>query len=549
MIHNPKTMISISKTFLSSIAFLFLLVIFPTAVHAQTETLTLSVSPTLFEMTANPEQEWLSTIRVINANPYDITIYTDVVNFAPQGESGQGKFLPVLDEEAGGQTFAEWVTLDQTELTIPAEQTAEIPFRIKVPDNAPPGGHFGAILIGTKSLDTGSGQTVVETSQVVTSLVFLRVTGDIIEDGVIREFRSTKLIAERPEMDFELRFQNKGNVHILPQGEIKIFNMWGEERGLIPVNRQTLFGNVLPDSIRKYSFSWSGEWSLADIGRYTVVATLAYGEGSRQFASAETAFWVIPWKITLTVLAILFAFITFLVWSIKLYIRKMLKIAGVSADSQQVNRVDYRVKKNRSVSMVAPIEEGILDLRARFQDSDSLREKLSSTLAFVSKYRIFFSLLILVVLFVIAIIWYITAASTSDRPYEVVIEGLEQDVTISSEQLQYEARKEEVAADNPDLSAKEFPPIKIVNQSGVPGLAADLRIKLEAAGYPVAELSTDLERIEANTVVVYAPEYDTQALELSAQVYGALLSSYAEASGTETPIIIYVGKDLENAVQ
>lgn len=542
-------MISISKTFLNNITSLFLLVVFPTVVQAQAETLTLSVSPTLFEMTANPEQEWLSTIRVINANPYDITIYTDVVNFAPQGESGQGKFLPVLEEEAGGQTFAEWVTLDQVELTILAEQTVEVPFRIKVPANAPPGGHFGAILIGTKSLDTGSGQTVVETSQVVTSLVFLRVTGDIIEDGVIREFRSTKAIAERPEMDFELRFQNKGNVHILPQGEIKIFNMWGEERGLIPVNRQTLFGNVLPDSIRKYSFSWSGEWSLADIGRYTVVATLAYGEGSRQFASAETAFWVIPWKITLMVLTILFAFITFLVWSIKLYIRKMLKIAGVSSDSQQVNRIDYRVKKSRSVSMVAPIEEGILDLRARFQDADSLKEKLSNTLAFVSKYRIFFSLLILVILFLIAVIWYITAASTNDRPYEVVIEGLEQDVTISSEQLQYEARKEGVADDGTDASSKEFPSIKIVNQSGVPGLAADLRIKLEAAGYPVAELSTDLERIETNTVVVYAPEYDTQALELSAQVYGALLSSYAEASGTETPIIIYVGKDLESAVQ
>ncbi|MEN9922005.1 MAG: hypothetical protein RL097_281 [Candidatus Parcubacteria bacterium] len=548
MIHSQKIMISISKISLNTFAFFFLCFVVPFVAHGQSGSLTLSVSPTLFEMTANPEQEWVSTIRVVNANPYDITIYTDVVNFAPQGESGQGKFLPILKEESGGQTFAEWVTLEQTELTIKAEQTAEIPFKITVPANAPPGGHFGAILIGTKSLDSGSGQTAVETSQVVTSLVFLRVTGDIIEEGIIREFKGAQRIVEKPEMDFELRFQNKGNVHILPQGEIKIFNMWGEERGIIPVNRQTLFGNVLPNSIRKYSFHWSGEWSLADIGKYSVVATLAYGDGSRQFVSAETSFWVIPWKITLLVIGLLVGFIAFMVWSIKLYVRKMLTLAGLTPE-MQLGAQSHRVRRRQAnVSVVAPIEEGILDLRARFGDSASFGEKFSSVFAIVFKYRMFFIGMILFVLFFGVVFWYVSTASESNRSYEVTIDGLERDVTISSEQLQYEAIKNS-ATTTAEIQEKDFPAIKIVNQSGVAGLAADLRIKLEAAGYVISSLSTDLERIENNTVVVYAPEYSEQALALSERVYGALLSSYAEASGTETPIIIYVGKDLENAVQ
>ena len=58
----------------------------------------LSVSPTLFEMTANPEQTWSSNVRVINANPFPITVFTEVVNFAPAGDAGQGTLIPVFDQ-------------------------------------------------------------------------------------------------------------------------------------------------------------------------------------------------------------------------------------------------------------------------------------------------------------------------------------------------------------------------------------------------------------------------------------------------------------------
>ena len=73
----------------------------------------------------------------------------------------------------------------------------------------------------------------------------------------------------------------------------------GQERGIIPINQASQFGNVLPESIRKFTFTWKGEWSVSDIGRYTAMATLAYGSEERQFASAKTYFWVIPVKLLL----------------------------------------------------------------------------------------------------------------------------------------------------------------------------------------------------------------------------------------------------------
>jgi hypothetical protein len=537
-----STLKIINKLLLLTLVF----VLCPLFTSAQTS-LSLSVSPTLFEMTANPGQEWESVVRVINSNSFDITVYSDVVNFAPQGEGGQGKFLPVLPGETEGQTLAEWLSFGKEAVLIPAEQTLEIPFAIDVPVEAPPGGHFAALLIGTKPPKDKSGQSKLETSQIVTSLVFLRVTGDVIEEGAIRSFRSTSFITESPEMGFELRFENKGNVHILPQGEIKIFNMWGQERGIIPINRQSLFGNVLPEQIRKYSYSWTGEWSFSDMGRYKAVTTLAYGVDARQFVSSETFFWVLPWKIASVVLLVIISFIYTVTWAIKLYIRKVFAMAGVLNSESDSNGISNR-PVNRKMSIAAPIEEGMLDLRNRFMTSVTWQQKISSTFDFVILYRQFFLVAFLVIIFLLASVWYIRSASVEDRGYEITIDAEGTDVKISSEEIEYEKLRKEQQNRVLQQSTKDFPVIRLVNQSGVNGLAAEMRLHLEESGYIVRGLSSDYGSTERNTVIVYHSDFAEQALELSGEITGALLSAYADAL-EEEPLTIFVGQDYKSEVQ
>lgn len=507
--------------------------------------LSLSVSPTIFDMSANPTQDWSSSVRVINSNPYEIKVFADVVNFAPKGERGQGKFLPVIDTETQGQTVAEWVDITKEAIVIPPEQTVEVPFSIKVPETAPPGGHFAALLIGTKPPEGVEGMIGVETSQVVTTLLFLKVTGDVIEDGSIRSFRTEKSLVEKPEATFELRFENKGNVHLLPRGDIKILNMWGQERGLIPINSTTMFGTVLPDSVRNYSFTWKGEWSLADMGRYTAIATLGYGEEQKQFSSSKIAFWVIPFKALGLVLLILIGFIAFFTWVVKLYIRKMLSMAGVAPGQHPVT------SSARRVSVVAPIEEGMLDLRGQWQQTTTWKERSDTLLDFLKKNRIFFFGVLVLVLFIGGISWYINSASQSERPYDVTIDGLSEDLHISSDEVKYQQKKEEESgvSSTEVVVNRDLPKIIIVNRSGVNGLAVDLRLRLEKEGYEILDMQNDLGAAEENTVIVYNPVYTDEALALSQKIYGALLSAFAGQTDSEAPITVYVGRDLENAVQ
>lgn len=542
-----KNMILTSKIFqnnkFTAIALLVIISLFTFAATANAQSaLSLSVSPTLFEMSANPTQEWTSQVRVINPNPYEITVFANVVNFAPQGEVGQGKFVPIIDEETKGQTIAEWVEVSADPIVVPAEKAIEVPFVIKVPEDAPPGGHYAALLIGTKP-PKEEGAALVKTSQIVTTLLFLRVTGDVIESGNIRSFRTLDSVLERPEATFELRFENNGNVHILPQGEIRIKNMWGQERGVVPVNRTILFGNVLPDSIRKYTFTWTGEWSLADMGRYTAVAALAYGEDGRNFSSSETAFWVIPYKMLTVMLLVITGFIAFFTWAIKLYIRKMLSMAGVAPGVKAASS-----SRQKMSVVVAPIEAGMLDLRGQWQQTTTWTERIEALVDFIKKYRTFFVALLLTLVFFVGAYSYIKSASESERAFNITVDGLSEEVQVSSEEIKYQQLKE---SSTPEQSTQDtdLPSIVIVNRSGVSGLAADLRIKLEKDGYEILEIKNDLDVAEKNTVIVYDPSQAEEALALSQKVYGALLSAFSEPSGSDMPITIYVGQDLENAVQ
>jgi hypothetical protein len=519
-------------------------------VQAQQTSQSLSVSPTLFEMSANPGQTWSSSLRIINPNPYELTVYGEVVNFAPQGESGRARFMPLLEGERDNATIAEWIALGESEITIPAEQTVEVPFTIAVPEAVTPGGHFGAVLIGTRPPESEVDTPRVETSQIVTALMFLRVEGEIVESGSIRSFRTTSALLDRPEATFALRFENTGNVHLQPQGQIEIFNMWGEVRGEVPINRNTMFGNVLPDSVRKYEFTWTGDWSLSDIGRYRAVATLAYGTEARQFTTSETAFWVIPWKPMLLVFGTLAAFLFFLVWAVKFYIRRALgaavQSAGLSAETQPGG---YHVpRSHQKASMTRPLERGILDLRERFAETETIGDRIRESIRFVGSYKLFFITVVIVVAFIWLVVWFVQDANTESRPYEVEIGGVSGTVNLDAEDVEYQKRSAAATSSSPVTSDDTLPPIRIINRSGLVGLAAEARLLLEAEGVRVVEVDNEIGASDWNTVIVYHPDFSEAALELSEMVDGALLSSFPEAD-LSTPITLYVGRDFQNALE
>ena len=410
---------------------------FPFSVFAQSQSI--SVTPPLFQLSIKPGDVWQSTVRVVNTNNFPLTVFADVVNFVPEGEGGLGKFMPVLNKDEIKATLAEWIDIAQGPYTIPEGRTQEISFFVDIPQDASPGGHFAAILVSTEPPKSDTGPLALVTTQTVATLFFTRIEGDVIEKASIREFSVVDRSIELPVAEFSLRVENKGNVHIQPRGNIIITNMWGKERGIIPVNNDTHFGNVLPLSIRDFRFTWKGERSLTDIGRYKAMATLAYGEDGIQTVTEATYFWVIPVKGALITLLFIAGFVASVTWMIRLYVRRMLILAGVNPDVEKRAVPETRQNQIKTYKNVtAPLKEGTLNLRSRLKEVHESTEVFGTIVEFLILYKKFFIALLLLILGFVGVVLYIGEVSNSNTEYEITIDDGDSARTITNEEIEKE---------------------------------------------------------------------------------------------------------------
>jgi hypothetical protein len=404
------------------------------------ESQSISVTPPLFQFSVERGDIWQSTVRVVNNNSYPLTVFPEVVNFAPEGEDGKGRFVPVIHSE-DRVSLAEWIEIGSGPYVIPPEQSGEIPFFVEVPEDASPGGHFATILISTEEPKSESGMAIL-TAQTVASLFFVRVEGDIVESAGIREFSILPRSVELPEAEFSLRFENKGNVHLQPRGDILIYNMWGTERGRIPVNHKTHFGNVLPETIRDFHFTWKGEQSFADIGRYKAIATLAYGEEGIQSVTAATYFWVIPVRGALTTLVVLIVIIGGITLMIRRYVRHMLILAGVDPETDRLRMHkpspnSVQVTKQARIELVAkPLRVGAKELSRELREVHEIVAVFTTLMQFIVRYKVFFISLVAIVVAFVGFVMYINHVTETGRSYEVTIDEGDVQETLTDEEVE-----------------------------------------------------------------------------------------------------------------
>jgi hypothetical protein len=380
------------------------------------EALSVTVTPPLIQLTIGRGESWTSALKVVNTNPYDVTYYAQPMDFTAQGEGGQGSLTPLMGD-ATGNTLATWVEISPEPVVVPRGTSKEIPFTVHIPADASPGGHYAAILVGTQPPEMNAEGALVSVSSYVSSLLFVRIEGEIAERGRIREFRTGRTLYQTSDVDFLVRFENQGNTHLLPRGTITLYNMWGKERGKLLVNESSNFGNVLPASIRKFEFSWKGEQGIFDIGRYSAVAALSYGENGKQSASATTYFWVVPIVPVASTLAAVIFFILLLTWLIRRYIRRALAL-------ERKRRGGEEMPPPRVLETFAePLREGVVDLRRALQRGAPVPEAgvppRLAPLQFLKAYRLFF-LFLLVLMAGVAGIWlYFSDVLDSERSFEI----------------------------------------------------------------------------------------------------------------------------------
>jgi hypothetical protein len=295
--------------------------------HAQTTTIEMKVSPALFEQVVNPGDHFSTSITVFNPGTTAKQFTVGVQDISGVKDTGEPIFTTSTVPQYG---VSSWVTLGSAYINVPAGGSVVVPFTINVPQNAGPGGHYGAIFISsgqTRPLLNGSG-----IGYEVGSLIELRIAGNATEQAEIKEFSTDKSLYQSPSVTFTAAIANEGNVLIQPRGPIDISNMFGQKVATVILNDPG--SSIFPGDQRSFSATWSGNGFA--FGQFSAVMTLNYGETSNKTITASTSFWVIPLIPIGAFLASIIFFILLFVWSVKAYVRKRVNaMVGKSAHQER----------------------------------------------------------------------------------------------------------------------------------------------------------------------------------------------------------------------
>jgi hypothetical protein len=283
------------------------------------------VGPTRHEFFLKPGQTGIVEISVMNRLGREMQFKIGVEDFT--GSYDPEQTVVLLGDTKGPYSLKDYVKPEITEFTLSHGQKIYFKVEVAIPEDAQPGGRYGALIVSTNPSapalggEPDSATAGIQIKTRIASLFFVRVAGEVEEKGFLKSFQLTN----RPRqgfynagpIKFGIAFQNDGSVHLVPYGIIEIRNLLGKKVGEVKVDPYF----AMPSSLRTREVSWDKSWLF---GGYK--ATLFLNRGYKDVVDQMSlSFWVIPWKVLLAivVVAVIFAlFFWFVVRKIEIRVKK-----------------------------------------------------------------------------------------------------------------------------------------------------------------------------------------------------------------------------------
>lgn len=170
-----------------------------------------TITPMDQSFTLEPGQTYTGTIKVINPN--DSTSDLEYKAYvAPYGVVGQG-YDADLQTESTYTQIKNWVKIEDPTGKVSPNNTKEIHFSIEVPENAPAGGQYAAIIVSRDDkTESSSGGVAVKDIFEMASLIYAKVNGETKRGGEIIENNVPGFVVSAP-ITLSALISNTGNVH------------------------------------------------------------------------------------------------------------------------------------------------------------------------------------------------------------------------------------------------------------------------------------------------------------------------------------------------
>lgn len=160
--------------------------------------------------TINPGETTTGTITIVN--PINSTNdFSYSVSVSPYNVIGEDYQADITNISAYSK-IAEWITISEPTGTIAPNESREVEFTITVPEDAPAGGQYAAIMVSSDPSAQESDGVSVNNVFALASIIYADIAGEVTHEGTIiennvPEFSTTTPIAVSALLD------NHGNIH------------------------------------------------------------------------------------------------------------------------------------------------------------------------------------------------------------------------------------------------------------------------------------------------------------------------------------------------
>lgn len=176
--------------------------------------------------------------------------------------------------------LASWLSLETDTVVLQPGESRSVSVTVNNRPDLQPGGHYGAVAATVNSLTDQSGNRVVINQQLL-SLVLVDKVGGEHFDLKLTSVSANGNWLHLPTI-VKLRFQNPGNVHVIPRGLVKLKSPDGTVVAQGLINSESAF--ILPESFREVyvplttrgnSVPWPGLYRLEVDYRYDQISHYA----------------------------------------------------------------------------------------------------------------------------------------------------------------------------------------------------------------------------------------------------------------------------------
>jgi hypothetical protein len=169
--------------------------------------------------------------------------------------------------------LASWMSLATDTVVLNPGESRAVQVTVTNRQTLQPGGHYGAVVASVNSLNDQSGNKVVINQQLV-SLVFVDKMGGEHYDLKLVGLTQNGNWFHLPDT-VRLRFQNPGNVHVVPRGTVTLLGPTGTVISKGIINIESAF--VLPETYRELYVSLAPINNAAQLpGPYRIVVDYRY---------------------------------------------------------------------------------------------------------------------------------------------------------------------------------------------------------------------------------------------------------------------------------